>query len=53
MRELKAVTLIVLCASSLLFSQVDEKLKNDIRATGYVHRPLPLDTSKSFETFGL
>ncbi|MDR0542056.1 MAG: glycosyl hydrolase family 9, partial [Dysgonamonadaceae bacterium] len=34
-------------------AQIDEKLKNDVRQTGYVHRPLPLDYSQSFETFGL
>lgn len=53
MKELKVVILIVLCGSSLLFSQVDEKLKDDIRRTGAIHSPLPLDYSKSFETFGL
>jgi hypothetical protein len=36
-----------------LFSQTDEKLKSDIRNTGYIHSPLPLDYSKAFETFGL
>ena len=35
------------------FSQIDEKLKTDIRSTGMIHSPLPLDYSKSFETFGL
>ena len=39
--------------SYFLFAQTDEKLKSDIRNTGYVHSPLPLDYSKSFETFGL
>jgi hypothetical protein len=28
-------------------------LKSDIRNTGYIHSPLPLDQSKAFETFGL
>lgn len=37
----------------VLHSQTDEKLKSDIRSTGYIHSPLPLDYSKSFETFGL
>jgi hypothetical protein len=37
---------------SLLSAQIDEKLKTDIISTGYVHSPLPLDYSKSFETFG-
>ena len=43
----------LLCCTHLLFAQIDEKLKEDIRNTGYVHSPLPLDYSKSFETFGL
>jgi hypothetical protein len=34
-------------------AQPDMKLRSDIRNTGYVHYPLPLDYSKSFETFGL
>jgi hypothetical protein len=53
MRGLKMTALIVLCGSSFLFPQVDEKLKSDIRATGCIHSPLPLDTGKAFETFGL
>lgn len=36
-----------------LSAQIDEKLKEDIRNTGYIHSPLPLDYSKSFETSGL
>lgn len=41
----------ILCTTSLLF---DEKLKEDIHNTGYLHNsPLPLDYSKAFETFGL
>ena len=35
------------------YGQVDDKLKNDVRQTGYIHSPLPVDYSKSFETFGL
>lgn len=38
---------------AVMWAQVDEKLKADIVNTGYVHRPLPLDESKAFETFGL
>jgi hypothetical protein len=38
---------------TILFSQPDEKLKSEIVSTGYIHFPLPLDYSKSFETFGL
>jgi hypothetical protein len=45
--------LFILCFYSSLFAQIDEKLKADIRNTGYVHSPLPLDYSKSYETFGL
>ena len=39
--------------SSILFSQTDEKLRSDVRSTGFIHSPLPLDYSKSFETYGL
>jgi hypothetical protein len=53
MKKLTIVTLIAVFYCSFLFSQTDEKLKSDIRNTGYVHFPLPLDYSKSFETFGL
>ena len=47
------IILVLFCYNSFLFSQVDDKLKADIRNTGMVHSPLPLDYSKSFETFGL
>ncbi len=53
MKKLPTVAFLILCLNSLSYSQVDEKLKSDIRNTGYVHSPLPLDYSKSFETFGL
>jgi hypothetical protein len=53
MKKLAVVALILSCNCYFLFSQTDEKLKSDIRNTGYVHSPLPLDHSKSFETFGL
>jgi hypothetical protein len=53
MKKLTFIVLVISCSSCLLFSQTDEKLKSDIRNTGYVHSPLPLDYSKSFETFGL
>lgn len=44
----------LLCAPAILLqAQVDEKLKADLIRTGYVHAPLPLDETKSFETFGL
>ncbi|MDR0938048.1 MAG: glycoside hydrolase family 9 protein [Mediterranea sp.] len=38
-----------LCATAR--AQTDGKLREAIEATGYVHAPLPLDYSKSFETF--
>jgi hypothetical protein len=44
---------ILLYPLGLVNGQVDEKLNNDIRQTGYVHSPLPIDYSKSFETYGL
>ncbi|MDR2533466.1 MAG: glycoside hydrolase family 9 protein [Tannerellaceae bacterium] len=45
--------IILLVACQLTNAQIDEQLKRDIRLTGYVHSPLPLDHSKSFETFGI
>jgi hypothetical protein len=53
MKKIVFIALVLISGCSLLFSQTDEKLKSDIRNTGYVHSPLPLDHSKSFETFGL
>lgn len=53
MKKIFVLTLLLTCSTSLLFAQIDEKLKEDIRNTGYVHSPLPLDYSKSFESFGL
>lgn len=41
------------CLAITGHAQIDEKLKEDIRNSGYLHSPLPLDYSKSFETFGL
>ncbi|WP_276479818.1 glycoside hydrolase family 9 protein [Paraflavitalea pollutisoli] len=48
--------LALLCCTAfpvLLSAQIDEQLKRDIINTGYVHSPLPLDYSKSFETYGV
>lgn len=53
MKKILLVTLLTVCSACLLFAQVDEKLKEDIRNTGYILSPLPLDYSKSFESFGL
>ena len=53
MNRFTGIILILFCQSVFLHAQVDEKLKEDIRNTGFVHSPLPLDYSKSFETFGL
>jgi hypothetical protein len=53
MKKILAPALLFICSTNILFAQIDEKLKEDIRNTGYVHSPLPLDYSKSFETFGL
>ncbi len=53
MKKLPAIALLICLNCGFLFSQTDEKLKSDIRNTGYIHSPLPLDYSKSFETSGL
>jgi hypothetical protein len=53
MNKLSIVTILLLSYCNYLFSQIDEKLKSDIRNTGYVHSPLPLDYSRSFETLGI
>ncbi|KAA6319067.1 hypothetical protein EZS27_030996, partial [termite gut metagenome] len=53
MNKLIGIMLLLFCPVTFLSAQFDEKLKEDIRNTGYVHSPLPLDYSKSFETFGL
>ena len=51
--KILGVVLFILSFHSLLFSQIDEKLKADIRNAGMVHSLLPLDYSKAYETFGL
>lgn len=54
LKEIKNLFLVLLIVSpGRLVAQIDEQLKRDIRNTGYVHSPLPLDYSKSFESFGL
>ncbi len=53
MRKLTILLFLAAIPTSLIFAQIDEKLKDDIRSTGYIHSPLPLDYSKSFESFGL
>ena len=47
------VVLILFCCKGSESSHIDEQLQADIRNTGMVHSPLPIDYSKSFETFGL
>ena len=53
MKKLTIITSHFLFSCCLLFSQTEDKLESDIRNTGYVHSPLPLDYSKSLETSGL
>jgi len=53
MNKILTSALYLIFCNSLLFAQIDEQLKQDIRNTGYVHSPLPLDYGKSFESFGL
>ena len=42
----------ICCKGSESSSQYDEQFQADIRTTGMVHSPLPLDYSKAYETFG-
>lgn len=53
MKRLITIYLLLLCSTSCMLAQIDEKLKEDVRNTGYVHSPLPLDYSKAFETWAL
>lgn len=53
MKKILVIASLVFFQAGWLNAQIDEKLKEDIRNTGYVHSPLPLDYSESFETFGL
>ncbi|MDH6358246.1 glycoside hydrolase family 9 protein [Parabacteroides sp. PF5-9] len=53
MKRITGMMLALACCATGVFAQIDEKLKEDIRNTGYVHSPLPLDYSKSYETFGI
>lgn len=53
MKKFVAIFLFMAGPASLIYAQIDDQLKDDIRKTGYVHSPLPLDYSKSFESFGL
>ena len=48
-----ALVFLNLCPATVLQAQTDEKLKEDIRNTGFVHSPLSLDYSKSFESFAM
>lgn len=53
MKRITASIFFLVIPVCMLFAQIDEQLKADIRNSGYVHSPLPLDYTKSFETFGL
>lgn len=53
MKKKVLIVFVLVFVSGLLTAQVDQRLREDIRNTGFVHKPLPLDYSKSFETFGL
>lgn len=53
MKKILLLALPLLILKNQLLAQIDPKLKQDIINTGYVHSPLPLDYSKSLETFGL
>ena len=47
------ILFLIVSPAMVSYGQIDKKLTEDIRKTGFVHRPLPLDYSKSFESFGL
>src|SRR5688500_7660662 len=53
MTKILAFILLLVSQSFLVLAQYDKKLKQDVINTGYIHRPLPLDYTKAFETFGL
>jgi hypothetical protein len=53
MKKQVGLALIFICQCCFMSAQIDEKLKEDIRATGYIHSPLPLDYSKAYETYGI
>jgi hypothetical protein len=53
MKKQFGLALALLCQCSFMSAQIDEKLREDIRTTGYVHSPLPLDYSKAYETYGI
>jgi hypothetical protein len=53
MKKIVTLAFLLINAIHSLFAQTDEQLKRDIKKTGYLHSPLPLDYSKSFESFGL
>lgn len=53
MKRVSALFLTFIVFGLLVYAQPDMKLRSDVRNTGYIHYPLPLDYSKSFETFGL
>ena len=51
--HISTLPLILALITSSVFAQIDDKLKQDIVESGYLHSPLPLDYSKSLETAGL
>ena len=53
MKRFNVTAILLVLHIIVLQAQFDKKLKEDIRNTGYVHSPLPLDYSKSFEAYGL
>ncbi len=55
MKELLLFFFIVLTTSvsAQMSLTEDEQLNKNLLETGLLHRPLPLDTTKSFEAYGL
>jgi hypothetical protein len=53
MKKILVSVFIIILPYCFTFGQISRQLQQDIISTGYVHSPLPLDYSKSFESFGL
>src|SRR5690606_21461353 len=53
MKRTITIAFLVVYPACLVVAQIDEKLNEEVRESGYVHSPLPVEYGKSFEAFGL
>lgn len=53
MQKKSILLLFIVLFSFSTNAQVDPQLRRDVKATGFVHRPLPMDYSKAFETLAM